>query len=86
MAGVLVYSATSMASSLQGEAPRRALQSELIHALAHLRDAPVSELKVDADSAQIRRGQAISDSFCGACHSRTGTLTGGSARIASIAV
>jgi mono/diheme cytochrome c family protein len=43
----------------------------------HLRDAPVSELKVDADSAQIRRGQAISDSFCGACHSRTGTLTGG---------
>jgi cytochrome c553 len=43
----------------------------------HLRDAPLSELKVDADSAQIRRGQAISDSFCGACHSRTGTLTGG---------
>ncbi len=43
----------------------------------HLRGAPVSELKVDAGSEQIRRGQAISDSFCGACHSRTGTLTGG---------
>jgi mono/diheme cytochrome c family protein len=42
-----------------------------------LRDAPAPNLNVEADSEQIRRGEAIANSFCGACHSRTGTLTGG---------
>ena len=42
-----------------------------------LRTAPVPDLKVEATSEQIRRGEAITESFCGACHSRTGTLTGG---------
>jgi cytochrome c553 len=41
------------------------------------RSAPVPELKVAGTPEQILRGQAIADGFCGACHSRTGTLTGG---------
>jgi mono/diheme cytochrome c family protein len=41
------------------------------------RTAPTPNLKVAGTPSQIQRGHAISDSFCGACHSRTGTLTGG---------
>jgi mono/diheme cytochrome c family protein len=43
----------------------------------HARSAPVSDLKVAGTPEQIQRGKAISDGFCGACHSKTGTLTGG---------
>jgi len=43
----------------------------------HSRSAPAPDLKVAATPEQIRRGQAISDGFCSACHSKTGTLTGG---------
>jgi cytochrome c553 len=43
----------------------------------HWRSAPVPELQVEGSVAQVRRGQAIADAFCGACHSRNGTLTGG---------
>jgi mono/diheme cytochrome c family protein len=45
--------------------------------LRYSRSAPVPELHVEGSVAQIRRGQAIADGFCGACHSRSGTLTGG---------
>jgi mono/diheme cytochrome c family protein len=42
------------------------------------RSAPVrAYVKVTRTPEQIQRGQAIADSFCGACHSKTGTLTGG---------
>jgi mono/diheme cytochrome c family protein len=41
------------------------------------RTAPVPALKVAATPDQIQRGRAIANSFCGACHSKTGTLTGG---------
>jgi mono/diheme cytochrome c family protein len=41
------------------------------------RSAPALDLKVAGTPEQIERGQAISDSFCSACHSKTGTLTGG---------
>jgi mono/diheme cytochrome c family protein len=42
------------------------------------RSAPVRDyVKVTRTTEQIQRGQAIADSFCGACHSKTGTLTGG---------
>jgi cytochrome c553 len=41
------------------------------------RSAPVPELRVEGSVEQISRGQDIADGFCGACHSRTGTLTGG---------
>jgi cytochrome c553 len=43
----------------------------------HMRGAPAQNVKVAGTPEQIERGQAISDSFCGACHSKTGTLTGG---------
>jgi mono/diheme cytochrome c family protein len=41
------------------------------------RSAPVPALKVAGTAEQIRRGHAIADGFCAACHSKTGTLTGG---------
>jgi mono/diheme cytochrome c family protein len=43
----------------------------------HAGDAPVPDLKIAGTREQIQRGQAIANSFCGACHSRTGVLTGG---------
>jgi mono/diheme cytochrome c family protein len=43
----------------------------------HARSAPGVDLKVAGTVAQIRRGRAISDSFCSGCHTRTDTLTGG---------
>src|SRR3981189_3727691 len=43
----------------------------------NVRTAAVPGLKVAGTPSQIQRGRAISDSFCGACHSKTGTLTGG---------
>lgn len=44
---------------------------------ANARTAPVPMLDAADTMDQIRRGQAIADSFCGACHSVTGPLTGG---------
>jgi mono/diheme cytochrome c family protein len=41
------------------------------------RIAMVPELKVAGTASQVHRGKAIADGFCGACHSKTGTLTGG---------
>jgi mono/diheme cytochrome c family protein len=41
------------------------------------RSAPVPELRVEGSVEQIRRGQAIAGGFCDACHSPSGTLTGG---------
>jgi mono/diheme cytochrome c family protein len=43
----------------------------------HGRSAPMVTLKVAGTEDQIRRGQAIADGFCSACHSKTGTMTGG---------
>jgi mono/diheme cytochrome c family protein len=43
----------------------------------HSRSAPVPNLKVVGTPEQIRRGQAIANSFCGSCHSKAGTLDGG---------
>jgi mono/diheme cytochrome c family protein len=43
----------------------------------HTRSAPVPDLKVAGTPDQIQRGQAIATSFCDACHSTTGPLTGG---------
>jgi hypothetical protein len=43
----------------------------------HARHAPVPNLKVEASPDRIARGKALVDGFCSACHSRTGTLTGG---------
>jgi mono/diheme cytochrome c family protein len=51
----------------------------LIVGLFRLNDrrAPTPVMKVAGTSEQIQRGKAISDGFCSACHSKTGTLTGG---------
>jgi mono/diheme cytochrome c family protein len=43
----------------------------------HARSAPLVTLKVAGTEEQIRRGQSIADTFCSACHSKTGTMTGG---------
>jgi mono/diheme cytochrome c family protein len=43
----------------------------------HTRNAPVPNLKVARTPEQIQRGQAIANSFCNACHTKTGSLTGG---------
>ena len=43
----------------------------------HARHAPVPDIKVAGTPEQIKRGQSIAASFCGSCHSRAGTLTGG---------
>jgi mono/diheme cytochrome c family protein len=43
----------------------------------HARSAALPDIKVAGTASQIQRGQAIADSFCGACHSKTGLLTGG---------
>jgi mono/diheme cytochrome c family protein len=43
----------------------------------HARTAPAPTTKVAGTPEQIQRGKAISDGFCSACHSKTGTLTGG---------
>jgi mono/diheme cytochrome c family protein len=43
----------------------------------HARSAPALDLRVAGTPEQIQRGQAISDGYCSACHSKTGTLTGG---------
>lgn len=43
----------------------------------HARSAPAITLNVSGTPEQIQRGEEISNGFCGGCHSRTGTLTGG---------
>jgi mono/diheme cytochrome c family protein len=44
---------------------------------ANSRRAPLPSVKIAGTPEQIRRGQVIADSFCGACHSQSGPLTGG---------
>jgi mono/diheme cytochrome c family protein len=43
----------------------------------HARSAPVPDLKVETTPKRIARGKAVVDGYCSACHSKTGTLTGG---------
>jgi mono/diheme cytochrome c family protein len=43
----------------------------------HARSAPVPDLRVEATPVRIARGKAVVDGFCSACHSSSGTLTGG---------
>jgi mono/diheme cytochrome c family protein len=41
------------------------------------RSAPTPEIKVAGTPEQIQRGQALTDSFCGGCHSKIEHLAGG---------
>jgi mono/diheme cytochrome c family protein len=43
----------------------------------HRRTAPIPEVRIAGTPEQLQRGQAIVDSFCAACHSKYGPLTGG---------
>jgi mono/diheme cytochrome c family protein len=43
----------------------------------HSRSAPIPDIKVAGTPELIARGKDIADGLCGACHSHTGTLTGG---------
>lgn len=43
----------------------------------HSRRASLPQIDVPSAPERILRGKAIADSFCGGCHSQTGTLTGG---------
>ncbi|WP_407158322.1 c-type cytochrome [Bradyrhizobium sp. STM 3557] len=43
----------------------------------HGRSAPIPDIKVTATPELLARGKDIADGLCGACHSHTGTLTGG---------
>ena len=43
----------------------------------HARRAPVPDIKVAGTPEQIQRGHSIAAAYCEACHSSTGTLTGG---------
>ncbi|MGO4511914.1 cytochrome c [Bradyrhizobium sp. 2TAF36] len=43
----------------------------------HRRSASIPNVKVTATPELLARGKGIADGLCGACHSQTGTLTGG---------
>ncbi|WP_407158233.1 c-type cytochrome [Bradyrhizobium sp. STM 3557] len=43
----------------------------------HSRSAPIPDIAVAATPELVARGKDIADGLCGACHSHTGTLTGG---------
>ena len=44
---------------------------------ANSRTAPIPTVHIIGNREQIERGAQIADSFCGACHSQSGPLTGG---------
>jgi mono/diheme cytochrome c family protein len=44
---------------------------------SRFRRAPAPNITIVPTAEQVRRGQAIASGFCGACHSSTGTMTGG---------
>jgi mono/diheme cytochrome c family protein len=74
---LLRWSAGSVASLLATVASFLAVLSITGLSRAHTRSAPVPDLTIAGTALQIQRGEAIVDSFCGACHSRTDRLTGG---------
>jgi cytochrome c553 len=44
---------------------------------ANSRTAPIPNVHIIGNREQIERGAQIADSFCGACHTQSGPLTGG---------
>jgi mono/diheme cytochrome c family protein len=44
---------------------------------ANSRTAPIPAVHIEANSEQIERGAQIVESFCSACHTQSGPLTGG---------
>src|ERR1700755_2551342 len=75
--GFIKWGGTSLAALLSTAAMLISLIMIVGLFKLHARTAPASITKVAGTPEQIQRGKAVSDSFCSACHSKTGTLTGG---------
>jgi mono/diheme cytochrome c family protein len=75
--GLIKWSGAGVAAVLSTAATLMSLISIVGLFKLHARSAPAPVTKVEGTPEQVRRGKAISDGFCSACHSTTGTLTGG---------
>jgi hypothetical protein len=75
--GFIKWGGTSLAALLSTAAMLISLIMIVGLFKLHARTAPAPFTKVAGTPKQIQRGKAISDGFCSACHSKTGTLTGG---------
>jgi cytochrome c553 len=73
---LLRWSAVSLAALLAAAVSLLSVLTVVGMFRLHTRSAPVPDLEIAGTPAQIRRGRAIDDSFCSACHSKTGHLTG----------
>jgi mono/diheme cytochrome c family protein len=75
--GFIKWGGTSLAALLSTAAMLISLIMVVGLFKLRARTAPAPITKVAGTPEQIQRGKAISDGFCSACHSKTGTLTGG---------
>src|ERR1700759_1200532 len=75
--GFIKWGGTSMAALLSAVVTSMGVLTIVGLVRLHARGIPAPDLKVSGTPEQIRRGEAISNGFCSACHSKTGTLTGG---------
>ena len=75
--GLLKWGGTGLAALLSTTVTLTSLIAIVGLFKLHARSAPAPVLEVATTSERILRGKAISDGFCSACHSTTGTLTGG---------
>jgi mono/diheme cytochrome c family protein len=75
--GFIKWGGTSLAALLSTAAALLSLIMVVGLFKLHARTASAPVTKVASTPEQIQRGKAISDGFCSACHSKTGTLTGG---------
>ena len=75
--GFIKWGGTSLAALLSAAVTLLSLIMVVGLFKLHSRSAPAPVTEVAGTPEQIQRGKAISDGFCSACHSKTGTLTGG---------
>src|SRR5258705_637442 len=75
--GIIKWGSTSLAALLSTAVTLISLTTIVGLFKLHSRSAPAPVTNVAGTPEQIQRGKAISDGFCSACHSKTGSLTGG---------
>jgi mono/diheme cytochrome c family protein len=75
--GLIKWGSTSLAALLSTAVTLISLTTIVGLFKLHSRSAPAPVTNVAGTPEQIQRGKAISDGFCSACHSKTGSLTGG---------
>src|SRR5215467_6329499 len=75
--GLLKWAGTGLAALLSAALTLTSLIAIAGLFKLHARSAPAPILDVEGSPDQILRGRAIADGFCSACHSKTGTMTGG---------